>query len=525
MVRFLLIFVAVVNSVFAIPQLINYQGQLTSPGGAPLDTTVTMTFKLYSVASGGTSVWTETYSPVIVSEGLFNVQLGLVTPLPDLFDVNRWLGVTVGNNTEMSPRQQVVSVAHAYRVGTVDGASGGYISSPVLIQGDLQVGDANTTTGAEGIVVGSDNILGAYRSSITGGSDHVIEATAHQAHIGGGVGNLIQTSQYGTIGGGAGNVVNANYGTVSGGRLNSSGNECFVGGGVGNRCAGYENAIVGGGSNRIDGAGISVISGGGGCIIDSIVAGTISGGHFNRVSADYGMVGGGFSNHAAGQFSIVGGGNNCHAINLSSAVGGGGGNWASGQYSTVPGGYICTATGDHSFASGWQARANHTGAFVWGSSWLDSTVSFGAWTFTARSPGGVRFYTANSGTAVGVNLPSGGGAWASLCDVNQKRLHGLANGAEVLSKIASLPIHRWSYLSQDETTQHLGPTAQDFHAAFGLGDDNTTISTVDPDGVLFAAVQELAKRNAELTKVNERQEMEIAELKRLVNQVIALGNK
>lgn len=44
-------------------------------------------------------------------------------------------------------------------------------------------------------------------------------------------------------------------------------------------------------------------------------------------------------------------------------------------------------------------------------------------------------------------------------------------------------------ISQDASVQHMGPMAQDFHAAFGLGDDDTRITTVDPDGVALAAIQ------------------------------------
>jgi hypothetical protein len=48
--------------------------------------------------------------------------------------------------------------------------------------------------------------------------------------------------------------------------------------------------------------------------------------------------------------------------------------------------------------------------------------------------------------------------------------------------------------------------AQDFYAAFGLGDNNTTISTLDPDGVALAAIQELAKQVRNLKVENQRQQ-------------------
>ena len=129
---------------------------------------------------------------------------------------------------------------------------------------------------------------------------------------------------------------------------------------------------------------------------------------------------------------------------------------------------------------------------------MDSTNSFGDYTVTFRCEGGARFYTAPSGTSVGVQLPAGGGAWSNLCDVRQKHLLGGVNTSDVLSKIAALPLHRWSYKTQGDAIQHIGPTAQDFYSAFHLGESDTTISTLDPDGVALAAIQQLVKENADL---------------------------
>lgn len=62
-----------------------------------------------------------------------------------------------------------------------------------------------------------------------------------------------------------------------------------------------------------------------------------------------------------------------------------------------------------------------------------------------------------------------------------------------------------SYLAEDPSVRHLGPTAQDFRAAFGLGIDDVSIGTVDADGVALAAAKALAARTdhlkAELAQV------------------------
>ncbi len=65
----------------AIPTMINYQGYLTDASGNPINGTVGMTFSIYTTASGGSALWTETQSSVSVTDGLFNVLLGSVNPI------------------------------------------------------------------------------------------------------------------------------------------------------------------------------------------------------------------------------------------------------------------------------------------------------------------------------------------------------------------------------------------------------------------------------------------------------------
>jgi hypothetical protein len=56
-------------------------------------------------------------------------------------------------------------------------------------------------------------------------------------------------------------------------------------------------------------------------------------------------------------------------------------------------------------------------------------------------------------------------------------------------------IREWNYKAQAAGIRHVGPTAQDFHAAFGLGEDPLRISTIDADGIALAAVQALTREN------------------------------
>jgi hypothetical protein len=78
------------------------------------------------------------------------------------------------------------------------------------------------------------------------------------------------------------------------------------------------------------------------------------------------------------------------------------------------------------------------------------------------------------------------------------------DSSAVLDAIASLPISTWNYKAQDASIRHIGPMAQDFSAAFGVGEDDTHITTVDADGVALAGIQALYARNQQLeTRVSE----------------------
>lgn len=72
------------------------------------------------------------------------------------------------------------------------------------------------------------------------------------------------------------------------------------------------------------------------------------------------------------------------------------------------------------------------------------------------------------------------------------------HGPAILERLASLPVYGWRYRDEPEGVRHLGPMAQDFMAAFGLGDDDRRIMCVDANGVLVVAVQALVRRIAAL---------------------------
>jgi Chaperone of endosialidase len=180
-----------------------------------------------------------------------------------------------------------------------------------------------------------------------------------------------------------------------------------------------------------------------------------------------------------------------------STVGGGSDNVASGYVATVPGGSGNEAAGRYSLAAGHRAKALLPGCFVWGDETDHDVGCVAANQFVARAIGGVRFYSAVNAAGApiaGVQLLPGMGAWDVYSDRTAKTNWRDVDSREVLDKLISIPIGEWSYRTQSDAIRHMGPSAQDFRAAFGLGNGDRTISTVDADGVALAAIQGLNRK-------------------------------
>jgi hypothetical protein len=84
----------------------------------------------------------------------------------------------------------------------------------------------------------------------------------------------------------------------------------------------------------------------------------------------------------------------------------------------------------------------------------------------------------------------------------------------VLEAVARMPVATWSYRSDDPAVRHMGPMAQDFRAAFGLGDTDRGYYPVDANGVAFASIQALYAQMQEQGARIERLEQENAKLRR-----------
>jgi Chaperone of endosialidase len=100
-----------------------------------------------------------------------------------------------------------------------------------------------------------------------------------------------------------------------------------------------------------------------------------------------------------------------------------------------------------------------------------------------------------------------------VSDRNLKRDIEPIDDQSVLERVARMPISTWSYKTDDPSVRHIGPMAQDFHAAFGLGDTDRAYDPIDAHGVAFAAIQALSERVAEQNARLERLERENQELR------------
>ena len=154
------------------------------------------------------------------------------------------------------------------------------------------------------------------------------------------------------------------------------------------------------------------------------------------------------------------------------------------------------ADGNGSVALGSYAAAITNGSFVF-SDRSQPGVLHGAVNpneFSVRATGGVTFQTGLAAN-VGVRLASNGTQWLSLSDARTKLRFRELDTDDVLARIAAMPVTEWSYEAQDAGIRHIGPTAQDFHVAFGLGEDPLRIGTLDADGVALAGVRALEARS------------------------------
>ncbi len=355
---------------------------------------------------------------------------------------------------------------------------------------------------------GTGSFLGGGASNVAGGTDSgVVAGTGNEACdqstvIAGGTSNTIAPSSgnpvtNGFIGGGESNAITVfTDGFIGAGNTNLvTGPRAAIVAGDNNGVAATDAILASGESNTISVNGtMGFIGDGSGNSVTSEY-GVVLNGNNNSVSAEYGVIGSGLNNTVSGEGGYIASGGYNTVSGEGAVIVGGFNSTAAGTFATIPGGYVNSAGGTYSFAAGARASAANTGTFVWsdGSDGDAILTSSRAYQFLARAAGGFTLWT-NAASTVGATLAPGSGTWASASDRNLKTDVAHVDDDAVLEKVAALPISRWSYKSE-RGVSHVGPMAQDFYAAFKVGQDDKHITSIDEDGVALAAIKALHGEN------------------------------
>jgi hypothetical protein len=331
-----------------------------------------------------------------------------------------------------------------------------------------------------GIGGGKNNTIqtNASASTIAGGDSNLIQDNAYQSVIGGGFLSTIQPNAFrSTIGGGAFNTNTGSYATVPGGDQNVAGQNSFA---AGHRAkANYPGTFV----------------------------------WADSTDADFASMGNNqFLIRAAGGVGI--GVNKVEApLHVAPNAGGGG-----------------IIVGVDAFGGGYTALQMDVSSISNGYAKLQAIKSSGsAFGNLVLNAAGGNVGINTSAPVYPLEMGSGAfcsvaGVWTSVSDRNVKENFTAITPGEVLAKVASLPITQWKYKIEPSGIKHIGPVAQDFHAAFGLGDSDKAIGSVDESGVALAAIQGLNQKLESEAKAKDAEiealKQNLAELKKLVQTIV-----
>lgn len=532
-----------------------YQGQLQN-SGSPANGIYNLTFSVYTNSSSGAVVaGPVTNNAVAVTNGLFTVTIDFGSSVWN--GETNWLQIGVATNgvtsfNTLAPRQQLTPVPYAIAaenmvgtvpasqltsIGNTNGGAGNFFVGPsgnaTTIGSDNTAnglhalssdtsGSRNTANGfdallnnlngidntADGVSAlfentsGSLNIALGYQAgfSITTGSSNIdignqgLSTDADIIRIG----NLqAQTYIAGVINGNGGGLTNLNASQLTSiGNTNGGSANFFVGPSGNATTTGGDNTAVGVGVlvNNTTGSGNTGYGEGALFANTSGANNTASG----ALALDDNTVG--TDNTADGAFALV--------LNSSGSF-----NTASGKQALDNNG-----SGSDNTADGWGALENNTsGSYNIALGYqAGNNITIGSSNIDIGNVGLstdtniIRIGTGQTATYLVGNVFTPSGTVQSSSDRNVKEDFAMVNPQQILAKVASLPVTEWNYKT-DKGVEHIGPMAQDFHAAFGLnGMDDKHISVVDEGGVALAAVQGL---NQKLEEQGKEKDVEIADLK------------
>ena len=178
-------------------RLLSFQGRLTDSLANPISTATNVTFKLYSVSSGGSALYTAgACSLTPDQDGIFNVLIGGsgYSPTPpqtvcgtevdsSIFSENAdvYLGITVASDSEMTPRQQIANVGYAINSETLQGLPPGSDASNIPyinVDGNLLI--AASSPGIRSTSASTDFTLSSAKATViqsAGTGDIILQAT------------------------------------------------------------------------------------------------------------------------------------------------------------------------------------------------------------------------------------------------------------------------------------------------------------------------------------------------------------
>ncbi len=583
------------STTFAQGMAFTYQGQLQSNGGVASGT-YNLQFSLFTTNIGGTAVaGPVTNTGVLVTNGLFTVQINFGSFA--FTGETNWLQIGVETNLTstfmiLTPRQQLTPTPFAIYAenstvlagGAAEGeGAGNNISGNGADDSFIGGGMANNIqfNSLDSFIGGGDgntNLSNAGFSVIAGGQDN--QTASGWSVIGGGRGNVITSgTQYSTIGGGFVNTNSGSYATVPGGNENYAlGAYSFAAGDQAQALhqgafvwADSEGGAFGSTSNnqfavRANG-GVNFVTSGAGMALDgpltvsslnatgtmNIKAGTAMSLKCNstltlQTSSSLELLAPlEIQLGSAGTIVDIGGLVQFDGFIMGLPI------FQNGIISDGPVGIgtgspqqVLSVMGGMNIDQGsLNTGIITTNALTFGSASTEGiasqrtgTLPTGLYDLVLYTAGSPRLTIMNGGNVgIGNSSPAhllvvgnsgspaycDGTTWQSGSDRNSKAGFAAINPADVLAKVAALPISEWQYKVDTEGSKHLGPMAQDFHAAFGLnGRDDKHIATVDEGGVALAAIQGL---NEKLVETEQAVKIRDGEIQTLQQQNDSLAER